>query len=147
MQRKNVFTKILAIAGTFLVWFPILATIFISISYFPRAHRFLFDYLLPAELLPAFILGGLLLLWAAFRAQARRAILGWSFGAAVVLLFVAGGLAAVTGLASGETPPGGWQSAVVFAFIMLYILAVIITGIGGALLIIDLFKQGQVHYP
>jgi hypothetical protein len=50
------------------------------------------------------------------------------------------GLAVVTGLASGETEIGGWQSVLGFGFIALYILAVISLGVGGILLIRDLVK-------
>jgi hypothetical protein len=140
MKKKDVLTIILAIAGTFMVWFPIMAPIFFSIEHYLRARRFMIDYLMPAELFPAVLLGGALLLWVAFRAQARRGLIGGSLAAAVVLPFIGGALATVTGLASGETAEGGWQSALVFAFIALYNLAVICLGLGGILLIRDLFK-------
>ena len=140
MQKKDVQTKGLAIAGTVLVWFPILAPIFFSIEHFLRARRFMIDYLMPAELFPAVLLGGILLMWGAFRAKKQRKLTAWSFGAAIVLPFLGGGLATVTGLASGETAEGGWQSALVFAFFALYILAVILLGVAGILLIRDVVK-------
>jgi hypothetical protein len=140
MQKKDVLTKVLAIAGTVLVWFPILAPVFFSIEHFLRARRFMIDYLMPAELFPAVLLGGILLLWAAFRAKRQRKLTAWSFAAAIVLPFLGVGLATVTGLASSETAEGGWQSALVLAFIALYILAVILLGVAGILLIRDVFK-------
>jgi len=140
MQNKDVLTKVLAIAGTILVWFPILAPVFFSIEHFLRARRFMIDYLMPAELFPAVLLGGILLLWAAFRSKRQRKLIGWSLAAAIVLPFLGGSLAAVTGLASGETAEGNWQSALVFAFIALYTLAVILLGVAGILLIRDVFQ-------
>jgi hypothetical protein len=140
MQKKDVLTKVLAIAGTALVWFPILAPVFFSIEHFLRARRFMIDYLMPAELFPAVLLGGILLLWAAFRAKRQRKLIGGNLAGSIVLPFFGGGLASVTGLASGETAEGGWQSALVFAFFALYILAVILLGVAGILLIRDVFQ-------
>jgi len=137
MQKKDVLTKVLAIAGTILVWFPILAPVFFSIEHYLRSRRFMIDYLMPAELFPAVLLGGILLLWGAFRAKRQRKLTASSFGAAIVLPFIGVGLAALTGLASGETAEGGWQSALVFAFIALYIVAVILLGVAGILLTRD----------
>jgi hypothetical protein len=140
MRKKGVLTKILAILGTILVWFPILVPVILSIDHFLRAHRFMIDFLMPAELFPAVLLGGLLLLWAAFRAREQRRFIGWSLTATVILPLIGGGVGAITGLASGRTAEGGWESALVFAIIALYILAVIILGVGGILLIRNLVK-------
>jgi hypothetical protein len=140
MGKKDLLTKVLAIAGTVLVWFPIITPIFFSIEHYLRARRFMIDYLMPAELFPVVLLGGGLLLWAAFRAKKRKKLIGASLTAAIVLPFLGGGLAAVTGLASGKIAEGGWQSALVFAFIALYTLAVILLGVAGILLTRDLFK-------
>jgi hypothetical protein len=83
MEKKNVFTKILAITGTVLVCLPILAPILLSVIFLIADGEFLFDYLMPAELFPVAMAGGVLLLWAAIREKRR---LGW----------VGGGLAAAT---------------------------------------------------
>ncbi len=139
MQKKDVLTKVLAIAGTVLVWFPILAPVFFSIERFIRARRFMIDYLMPAELFPAVLLGGLLLLWAAFRLKRQRKLTGGSLAAAIVLPLLGGVIATATGLASGETAMGGWQSALVIAFFALYILAVILLGVAGILLLREVF--------
>ena len=72
MEKKNVFTKILAITGTVLAWFPTLAPIILSVIASIATQRFLFDYLMPAELFLVAMAGGLLLLWAAFRARSRQ---------------------------------------------------------------------------
>jgi hypothetical protein len=141
MGKKDIFTKILASAGTVLVWFPILAPIAFSIIRFiQRRGIFRFDYLMPAELFPAALAGGGLLLWAALRARARRGIIGGGLGAAAGLLVAGQGLAVVTGLASGETEPAGFWFALVLASLVIYTLAVILTGVGGILLLRDQFK-------
>ena len=69
MENKGVLTKILAIAGTVLVWLPILAPILFTTIRFIQRHMFRFDYLMSAELFPAVLVGGGILLWAALRAH------------------------------------------------------------------------------
>jgi hypothetical protein len=93
----------------------------------------------PAELFPAALAGGGLLLWAALRARSRRRLIGWGLGIAVGLLVGGQVLAVVTGLASGEAGPAGWWT-IVLASIVAYSLAVVAMGVGGVLLLRDLFK-------
>jgi hypothetical protein len=99
------------------------------------------DYLMPAELFPAFIVGGGLLIWAACRARSRKRPIAWGVGVAVGSLFLSQLLAVVTGLASGATQPTGWAWALVAAGIAVYVGAVIATGVGGVLLVRDLFTH------
>jgi hypothetical protein len=143
MEKKGVLTKILAIAGTVLVWFPILTPILFSVVAFLAERMFRFDYLMPAELFPAALAGGALLLWAALRARARQRLIGWGLGSAIGLLVGGQGLAVVTGLASGETAPAGWMMVAVLGAIIAYALALIVIGVGGALLLCDLFKPSR----
>ena len=145
MEKKNVLTMILAIAGTVFVWLPILAPIFFSAIRFSQSRMFRFDYLMPAELFPAALIGGILLLWAALRARAYRRLIGWSLGISVVLLFAGQALAVVTGLASGETEAVGWQWALVVASLVIYILAVIAMAVGGILLLRGLLKTHRTE--
>ena len=143
MKKKGILTKILAIVGTALVWFPILAPVLLSVAGIIKGRMFGFDYFMPAELFPATLIGGLLLIWAALRAHSRRRLIGRGFGiavGAVGLLYVCSVLAEVTGLlASGKIDPAGWR-AFVFALIGVYSLALVVIGVGGALLLRDLFK-------
>ena len=141
MEKKGVFTKILAIVGTALVWFPILAPIVLSVVVTIKARMFRFDFLMPAELFPAILVGGGLLFWAALRAHSRRKLIGWGLGIAAGLLVGGQALAVVTGLASGETEPTGWWWALVMASIVVYLLAVVAIGVGGVLLLRDLFRN------
>ena len=138
MNRNDLLTKILAIAGSALVWFPILAPVLFSAVILLRRQVFRFDYLMPAELFPAALVGGGLLIWAARRARSRGRLIGWNLGIAIGFLVGGQALAVVTGLASGETQPAGWRWALVLASLAGYTLALIVMGIGGALLLSDL---------
>jgi len=144
MEKKGVLTKILAIVGTVLVWFPILAPVLLSVAVIIKDRMFRFDYLMPAELFPATLVGGGLLIWAALRARSRRGLIGWGLGIAVGLLVGGQVLAVVTGMASGETEPAGWWWALVLASIVIYSLALVVIGVGGVLLLRDLFKPSRL---
>ncbi len=141
MEKKNWLTKRLAVTGTVLACFPIVAPIVLSAIFSIYWGMLRFDYLMPAELFPCALAGGGLLLWAALRAKRRQGLVGWGLAAAVILLLSVQGLAVVTGLATGETAPGGWQWALVLAALVLYTLAVIAMGIGGILLTRDVFRK------
>jgi hypothetical protein len=146
MKNRNILNKILAIAGTVLVWLPVLAPVFFSAAVFIRSGTFHFDYLMPAELFLLVLVGGGLLLWAALRAHLRRKWIAWSLGSAVLLPVLGSLVAKVTGLADGRIEPTGWQWALVLAFLAGYILAVIVLGVGGILLIRDLFRKNGEGY-
>jgi hypothetical protein len=137
---KDIFTKGLAIAGTALVWFPILTPVVLSVIGLIADGLFRFDYLMPAELFPAALAGGGLLMGAALRARSRRGLIGWGLVAAAGFLVGGQALAVATGLASGDTEPAGWLMALVLASIGVYSLALVVIAVGGVLLVHDLFK-------
>lgn len=141
MERKDVPTKIIAFAGALLVWFPILAPVVISVARFVSDRRFRFDYLIPAELFLLALAGGGLLLWAALRAHSRQKLIAWGLACAIGLLVGSQGLAVATGMASGETAPAGLWWALALAAIIAYDLALVAVGVGGVLLMYDLFKR------
>jgi hypothetical protein len=145
MHKKNVLTKILAIAGTILVWLPVIALVVIIGSVLLRRGEFHVDYLIPAELFPVFLGGGLLLLWAAIRAKRYRLWIGAGLVAVGVLIVTGQAIALLTGLATGETERGGWQWALVLGAIILYDLVVIVVGVGGILLIRLLFRKSTTE--
>ncbi len=116
MDKKNVFTKMLAITGTILTWIPIVFTMIISIIGTLVRRTFLFDYLMPAELFPIALVGGLLLLWASWQA-----------------------IAIVSGLASGAIPLADWPFALVISSIIFYSLSLIEIGVMGILLVKKIF--------
>ena len=144
MEKQGTLTKILAVVGTVLVWLPILAPIFFSAVLFIQEQIFRFDYLMPAELFPAILLGGGLLIWAALRAHSHGKLIGWSLGIAAALLVGAQALAEVTGLASGETEPVGWLWALVLSALVAFVLAILGVAVGGILLLRDLFRPRQL---
>ena len=146
-EKKDILTKALAIAGTALVWFPILAPVVLAVLGFIAGRRFLFDYLMPAELFPAALVGGGLLMGAALRARSRRGLIGWGLGTAVGLLVGGQALAVVTGLASGNAEPAGWPWALVLASIAVYSLALVVIAVGGVLLVRDLFRPLRPWSP
>jgi hypothetical protein len=141
MHKTGTFTKILAIVGTVLIWFPILAPVLLAVGSLAGGHGFRFDYLMPAELFPVVLLGAGLLLWAAFRARAHGRLIGWGLAAAVGLLVGGQAIAVVTGLASGAAEPEGWRWGMVLASIVGYVLSIIAMGVGGLRLLRDLFKS------
>jgi membrane protease YdiL (CAAX protease family) len=130
----------LAVIGTMLAWFPILAPILLTIVMLVAEGEFRFDYLMPAELFLFALAGGLLLIWAAIRARSRRGMIAWSLGLAAGLLVGSQALAVATGLASGETQPGGWQWALVLTALVGFILALVTLAVSGVLLLRDLFR-------
>ncbi|MBI5944663.1 MAG: hypothetical protein HY864_09860 [Chloroflexi bacterium] len=145
MEKKDVLTKILAIAGTALVWLPLLAPIFFAVAAFMADGVFRFDYLMPAELFLFALAGGGLLIWAALRAHIHWKLIGWGLGIAVGLLVGAQALAEATGLASGEIEPAGWPWTIVLTALIAFTLALIAVGVGGILLLRELFKSPQLR--
>jgi hypothetical protein len=137
MQKRDGLTKGLAVAGTVLVWIPLVLPLLFGFIRYARLRVFRVDYFMPAELFPVFAIGVCLLLWAALRARSRLKLVWWGVGIAVAGLVASQALAVVTGLASGETEPVGWQWVGAYAF---YPLALLGLGVGGLLLLGDLFK-------
>lgn len=143
MENKNALTKFLAIAGTVLVLLPILAPLFFGVLSLIGDGRFRFDYLMPAELFFVTLGGWVLLIWAAIRARSRVKLIAWSAGIAVATLFLGQGLAMLTGLASGANEPTGWRWALVLGSIIVFELAVVVSGVGGILLCRDAFTPSS----
>ena len=141
MEKRPVLTSGLAIVGTVLVWLPLAAPVALSLARFIQVRMLQLDYLMPAELFPVALLGGILLLWAAIRARSHRGLIGWSLAAAVGLLVGGMVLASVTGLASGAAEPTGWRVVLVTGSIAGYALALVVLGVGGAALVRALLKR------
>jgi hypothetical protein len=145
MSKSDVLTKVLAITGTVLAAFPILAPIILTLVLFVGEHVFRFDYLMPAELFLSALIGGILLVWAALRAHSRVKHIVWSLGLAVAALALTQGTAVVTGLASGQAEPVGWRWILVLSFLVLFNLMLILLAVGGFFLIRDLYKPQADH--
>ncbi len=139
MEKRGVLTKILTVTGAFLVWFPVLAPFIFSAGSLMGDGIFRFDFLMPAELFPLILIGGGLLFWASRRAGSQQKFIGWSLVLTVVFLVSCQGLAMITGLASGETEPVGLPLIAVTYLLAGYILGAVAVGVGGLLLLRDLF--------
>ena len=140
MEKKIIFTKALAITGTVFAGFPILMMVVTSIVESISAGIFRCDWLMPAELFLAVLAGGLLLLWAAFRAQLFRTPVIIGLVAVCVFLAASQLTAEWSGLAHGDTEPVGFIWILVIAFLVLYTLAVIELMVTGIVLTKKLFK-------
>lgn len=134
MDDRGWFTKALAIAGTVLVWLPLVAPLVLGVVRFAQVRRVQIDYLMPAELFIVALLGGALLVWAALRGHSHRGLIVWSSAAAIGLLVAGMAVASITGLASGAAEPTGWRVIVVTGLIAAYVAALCVLGAGGVLL-------------
>jgi hypothetical protein len=141
MENKGVFTKILAIAGTVLMWAPALMTVVFAVAGPVTSGRFHFDYLIPAEVFPAVLIGGLLLIWAALRAKTLRKLIIWSFALLFVFLAASQCVAIISGMASGKIDAEGLPMTIALALIILYDLATVELGVAGIVLISRLFAR------
>ncbi len=149
MQNNGWLTKIFAAAGTLLLWLPVVAPVMFSLIRFGQMlrqngaalafERFTLDYLMPAELFPAALVGGCLLLVAAAQARARRGLIGGGLAAALALLVGGQVLAVLSGLASGVHDPSGPLLWLVIFSLVAYTAAIAVAGTGGILLLRDLF--------
>jgi len=133
MEKKGALSKILAVVGTVLVWFPVLAPLVLGFMSLGMDGVYRLDYLMPAELGILVFIGGALLLWGATCTGLRRGIITWGFGLA------AGSIAIL--MAFGDVVPGGLEWAIIVGLLITYTLAILIMGIGGILLWRDLFKK------
>ncbi len=140
-KDRGKLTKRLAVAGTLLVWAPMAFTVLTSAVGTISEGRFLFDYLMPAELFPAALAGALLLLWTAKRSGLRFRVIG--FGVVFTLFFLGAVMVipSVTGLADGTTEPSGMPFVMVMACLALYVISLVSVGIGGILLWKDLYNK------
>jgi hypothetical protein len=128
LERQNALTKALAVVGTVLVWFPVLAPILLSLILLAAERRVWLDYLRPAELFLLALAGSGLLLWAALRANSRVEI-------------VLGGMSITTFTVFAWMWFGWMEGAAIAVVVALYSLGLLLVGAGGALLLRELFKK------
>lgn len=140
MGNKSSIQKYLAVTGTVLVWLPLLAPVLFSVLGLITRGEFHLDFLMPAELFPLVLVGGVLLIAVLMWRRMRGSLIGWSFGIAILALVGGQVLALVTGLASSAVQ-GGWELAVVIASLVIYTLAVIALGVGGIRLARSLYQS------
>lgn len=123
--------KVLVVIGLFLVWIPVISPVFFSIIALIERGRFLFDFLMPAELFLVFLPGAILLLLVAIRTKNYVKQICFGLFSAIALLFGGQAIAEITGLASGERKFRGWLAVLVTAMIILYSFAIVEVGLSG----------------
>ena len=145
MGKKLLLSKILAIAGTVLLLFPILAMLVTGIVGSLRRGWIMVDYMLPAELGIVVIAGAASVLVAAILAKKYVKCVVWTIVATVGLIAACTGLAAVTGLASGrvQTPEVPVIYGIVIGALIAFDVAVALLGVLGILLSKALFKKAE----
>jgi hypothetical protein len=137
MKKKDGLSKTLTIAGTVLVWIPILATIILGLVSLVMDGIYRLDYLMPAELGILVFVGGALLLWAVIRAKSRQGIIAWGLGVAAASIAIL--------MVFGDVVPGSLEWAIAITLLIAYSLAIIVMGVGGILLWMDLFRKKLLH--
>jgi hypothetical protein len=141
MGNRGNLTKFLAVLGTVLLVFTVLAPlVFAGIALF-SSGRFFLDYFFPAEVFPFVLVGSGLLIAAAIRARAYRWLILWSVVIGLAALIGGQALAVATGLASGEIEPRGIWFNLALGSIIGFDLAVVTTMIGGLLLLRNLYRS------
>ena len=121
----------LAVLGTVLAWLPIAATLALSLIGTIAVRTVRFDFLMPAELVPVYLSGAVLLAIAAVRTRRWRRWLLVTPLAALASLAGTQGMAVLTGLADGTHPPAGWRLALVLGLLAAYVAAVVVNGVVG----------------
>jgi hypothetical protein len=116
LVRKYHDADAVAIAGSVLVWLPLLVPVLLSAAELITERVFRFNYLIPAELFPALLAGAIMLLTAALLARSRRA--------------------------EDRIGPASWQWALVASSFAGYSLVLVALGVGGMLLLRGLFRKG-----
>jgi hypothetical protein len=143
MMKNPKITKILAIVGVILVWFPLLLPFIFGGVRFVESGRLHIDFLIPAEIFFVPFSGSVALLWAAVRAKSRRKLIAWAFAAMLFFLIVSQVTAVITGLADGSVQMGGWQSTLVFSLFGGFLAALVVIAVAGILLLRDLYRPNS----
>lgn len=142
-EKKSNLTKVLAILGTVLVFLPLLMPVLLSILGVISSGEFNFDFLMPAELFPVALAGGIQLIWASIRARKQRVLICVGFVAAVLLLIAGQEYAAAYGMTTGVAEPSPLSMSLVMGSIAGYSSGLVASGVGGILLLRNLFKPDE----
>jgi hypothetical protein len=133
----------LALSGSILAFLPIVAPVILgTVMLFVRS-QFLFDWLMPGELFLLELAAAVMLLTSALISKRRRAWIAWSAGIAVIALPLTQLAATLTGLAHGDTEPGGWESTIVLIIYSIYVMALLVMIAGGIRLYADLRRDSS----
>ena len=144
MKTKSVLAKVFAIAGTVLVWAPILFMLLTGVIGSIASKTILMDYLMLAELFYVVVAGLILLFVASLLGRALAKWIGLIAAFGVIALAASMLIAQTTGLATGAIAAAGWPIVLVLGLIILYNVLVLCVGILGLLLVKKLFQKQPV---
>jgi hypothetical protein len=140
-KQKSVLAKIFAIAGTALLWAPVLFMFVTAVVGSIMSKKILFDYLTLAELFPLVAIGMVLLIVAGLISRAYAKWFGWGSAAALAALAAGLILATASGLASGALTTNSGAFVVVVVCIAAFDLIVVGLAVLGIRLIVRLFHK------
>lgn len=149
MLKNNAFTKILAILGAIFAWIPILGTLLLAIISFLQKQGIQLE--IPPGLSLFTLLGGSLLVWAAYRAERDRDMILGGFALCLIFWVVPLGLLMIGAFAIPKTIPMGIGKvlAIILSILInilgfLFVLAMVNIAARGLQLVRDLFKPSLV---
>lgn len=143
MQNRGVLTKLLATAGTLLALFPVVVPIVFGVTRLIRMGQLMVDFLMPFELFFVVLAGAALLIWAAIRARSRLKLIAGSLVAALALAAIALATASLTGLDSNPALQNSIWNTLVMGLLIAADVAIAVMGVGGILLLLDLFRPAK----
>lgn len=147
MGKHDNLSKALAIAGTILLAFPILAPLLMGLGSISGRGGFRIDYLMPFEIYPVALIGAALLLWASLRAHARRGMVGICIAVMLGGVLLGGVAAQLTGIANSVEQLEAWRYAVVIAFGAVSLAGQVALVVTGSLIMRELFAHGTGATP
>jgi hypothetical protein len=139
MGKHDTLAKILAIIGTILVALPLVAPLAFSLRFMGRPGGYHLDYLMPFEAYPVTLVGVVLLLWASFRAHARREAVGIAVGVMLGALALGAIAVRVTGIDQSVEQLETWKYILPSSLGGVSLLAQIGLIVVGCMLVRDLF--------
>jgi hypothetical protein len=139
MVRTGGLTKVVAIAGTSLLWLPVALMVVLMAQGVSNEVGLLPFFVVGAmDVFPLVVLGGCLLLWATLRACSHRRVVAWSLAAPLV--------STVSGIVwSQPIPIGGWSLVIMTGLLIVYWLGLVLAGAAGTHLVRSLFSRSSVQ--
>lgn len=141
MKKNSVFTRILAIVGIVLTWFPIFVAILIFVTVIFRDHEFHFDYLMPLELFFVSLAGGCLLVLASLISRSYQRLVLWGFALVIALRILVEANVYIRAAISDGNEPAEWMNTLIVIVCNVYTVSVVFLGFAGVLLATNLFRQ------
>lgn len=147
MKDTNLLIKIMLVVGVILLGVPLLLPVVLGFFALAQSGRYIFDYLMPAELFVVVLTGAVLVLIAAILARRRVKITAWLVGVVVVTLAALFVIPQLTGLSCTTEGAAGAWIPVMHIILAVYWVAVLVLGVCGKLLLGDLIKKKEASQP